>query len=95
MGVDIHHRKLEGCNSHLIQTEGVHLNYISLVIFLSEVQDRIEQDLFLLGGGLSQVLVYMGLWEDLEVLLVVQWLAFCIKFCCLVNLQSLTTNIVL
>ncbi|KAM3926878.1 uncharacterized protein RB166_009715 [Leptodactylus fuscus] len=50
-GVVVRHRQLEGNNSGLLRSDGVHLNDIGLDIFLSGIQDGIEQALFLLGGG--------------------------------------------
>ncbi|KAM3928101.1 uncharacterized protein RB166_006232 [Leptodactylus fuscus] len=50
-GVVVRHRQLEGDNSRLLRADGVHLNEIGLDIFLSGLQDGVEQALFLLGGG--------------------------------------------
>ncbi|KAM3933227.1 uncharacterized protein RB166_001093 [Leptodactylus fuscus] len=50
-GVVIRHRQLEGDNSRLLRPDGVHLNDIGQDIFLSGLQDGVEQALFLLGGG--------------------------------------------
>lgn len=50
-GVVIRHRQLEGDNRRLMIGDGVHLNGIGLNIFLSGLQDGVEQALFLLGGG--------------------------------------------
>ncbi|KAM3926882.1 uncharacterized protein RB166_009719 [Leptodactylus fuscus] len=50
-GVVVRHRQLEGDNSRLLREDGVHPNDIGLDIFLSGLQDGIEQALFLLGGG--------------------------------------------
>lgn len=54
-GVVIRHRQLEGDNRRLMRADGVHLNNIGLDIFLSGLQDGVEQALFLLGGGRSTV----------------------------------------
>lgn len=54
-GVVIRHRQLEGDNRRLMIADGVHLNNIGLDIFLSGLQDGIEQALFLLGGGRTSV----------------------------------------
>ncbi|KAM4026879.1 uncharacterized protein ACNLHF_022756 [Anomaloglossus baeobatrachus] len=50
-GVVIRHRQLEGDNRRLMGTDGVHLNEIGLDIFLSGLQDGVEQALLLLRGG--------------------------------------------
>ncbi|KAM3936778.1 uncharacterized protein RB166_000586, partial [Leptodactylus fuscus] len=50
-GVVVRHRQLEGDNRRLMRPDGVHLNEIGLDIFLSGLQDGVEQALFLLGGG--------------------------------------------
>ncbi|KAM3936789.1 uncharacterized protein RB166_000745 [Leptodactylus fuscus] len=50
-GVVVRHRQLEGDNRRLMRPDGVHLNDIGLDIFLSGIQDGVEQALFLLGGG--------------------------------------------
>ncbi|KAM3936660.1 uncharacterized protein RB166_016958 [Leptodactylus fuscus] len=50
-GVVIRHRQLDGDNSRLLRPDGVHLNDIGQDIFLSGLQDGIEQALFLLSGG--------------------------------------------
>ncbi|KAM3918396.1 uncharacterized protein RB166_013294 [Leptodactylus fuscus] len=50
-GVVIRHHQLEGDNSRLLRPDGVHLNDIGQDIFLSGLQDGVEQALFLLGGG--------------------------------------------
>ncbi|KAM4048700.1 uncharacterized protein ACNLHF_008077 [Anomaloglossus baeobatrachus] len=52
-GIVVRHRQLEGDNSPLMITDGVHLNEIGLDIFLSGLQDGIEQALCLMGGGRS------------------------------------------
>ncbi|KAM3936834.1 uncharacterized protein RB166_001414 [Leptodactylus fuscus] len=49
--VVVRHRQLEGDNRRLMRADGVHLNEIGLDIFLSGLQDGVEQALFLLGGG--------------------------------------------
>ncbi|KAM4020115.1 uncharacterized protein ACNLHF_000667 isoform 2-T2 [Anomaloglossus baeobatrachus] len=49
-GVVIRHRQLEGDNRHLIMQDGVHLTDAGLDIFLSGLQEGIEQALSLLGG---------------------------------------------
>ncbi|KAM4026765.1 uncharacterized protein ACNLHF_022617 [Anomaloglossus baeobatrachus] len=54
-GVVVRHRQLEGDNSSLMLPDGVHLSDIGLDIFLSGLQDGIEQALLLLGGGRSAV----------------------------------------
>lgn len=54
-GVVIRHRQLEGDNRTLMREDGVHLNEIGLDIFLSGLQDGVEQALFLVGGGRSSV----------------------------------------
>ncbi|XP_044124736.1 uncharacterized protein LOC122919648 [Bufo gargarizans] len=54
-GVVIRHYQLEGDNQRLMRPDGVHLNDIGLDIFLSGLQDGVEQALFLLGGGRSAV----------------------------------------
>ncbi|KAM3936568.1 uncharacterized protein RB166_008366 [Leptodactylus fuscus] len=53
--VVVRHRQLEGDNRRLMRSDGVHLNDIGLDIFLSGLQDGVEQALFLLGGGRSPV----------------------------------------
>lgn len=53
--VVVRHHQLEGHNRYLMMTDRVHLNDISHDIFLSALQDGIEQALFLLGGGRSSV----------------------------------------
>lgn len=50
-GVVVRHRQLEGDNRMLMRRDGVHLNDIGLDIFLSGLQDGVEQALFLLCGG--------------------------------------------
>ncbi|KAM3918948.1 uncharacterized protein RB166_013686 [Leptodactylus fuscus] len=50
-GVVVRHRQLEEDNRCLMRPDGVHLNEIGLDIFLSSLQDGVEQALFLLGGG--------------------------------------------
>lgn len=50
-GVVVRHRQLEGDNRRLMLRDGVHLNDIGLDIFLSGLQDGVEQALFLLRGG--------------------------------------------
>ncbi|KAM4021087.1 uncharacterized protein ACNLHF_001246 [Anomaloglossus baeobatrachus] len=50
-GVIVRHRQLEGTNARLMRPDGVHLNDIGLDIFLSGLQDGIEEALFVLGGG--------------------------------------------
>lgn len=66
-GVVICQRQLEGSNSQFMLHNGVHLNDISLNIFLSGVQDAIERDLFiLLSGGRSLVYGYTTLFWRLE-----------------------------
>ncbi|KAM3929143.1 uncharacterized protein RB166_006927 [Leptodactylus fuscus] len=52
-GVVVCHRQLEGDNRRLMRPDGVHLNDIGLDIFLSGIQDGVEQALFLLSGGRS------------------------------------------
>ncbi|XP_044130369.1 uncharacterized protein LOC122923581 isoform X2 [Bufo gargarizans] len=54
-GVVVRHRQLEGDNRSLMRPDGVHLSDIGLDIFLSGIQDGIEQAMFLLGGGRSPV----------------------------------------
>ncbi|XP_069801958.1 uncharacterized protein [Dendropsophus ebraccatus] len=54
-GVVVRHRQLEGDNRGLMSSDGVHLSEIGHDIFLSGLQDGIEQALFLLGGGRSPV----------------------------------------
>ncbi|KAM4031641.1 uncharacterized protein ACNLHF_019057 [Anomaloglossus baeobatrachus] len=54
-GFGIRHRQLEGNNSSLMLPDGVHLSDIGLDIFLSDLQDGIEQALLFLGGGRSTV----------------------------------------
>ncbi|KAM4025867.1 uncharacterized protein ACNLHF_026304 [Anomaloglossus baeobatrachus] len=54
-GVVVRHRQLEGDNSSLMLPDGVHLSDIGLDIFLSGLQDGIEQALLLMGGGRSAV----------------------------------------
>ncbi|KAG8442193.1 hypothetical protein GDO86_004498 [Hymenochirus boettgeri] len=54
-GVVIRHRQLEGDNRSLMRPDGIHLNEIGLDIFLSGLQDGIDQALFLLSGGRSSV----------------------------------------
>ncbi|XP_056397708.1 uncharacterized protein LOC130293230 [Hyla sarda] len=54
-GVVVRHRELEGDNRRFMISDGVHLNDIGLDIFLSGLQDGLEQALFLLGGGRSTV----------------------------------------
>ncbi|XP_044130444.1 uncharacterized protein LOC122923654 [Bufo gargarizans] len=54
-GVVVRHRQLEGDNRSLMRPDGVHLNEIGLDIFLSGIQDGVEQAMFLLGGGRSPV----------------------------------------
>lgn len=54
-GVVVRHRQLEGDNRQLMDGDGIHLNEIGLDIFLSGLQDGIEQALFLLGGGRRSV----------------------------------------
>lgn len=46
-GVVVRHRQLEGDNRRFMHLDGVHLNKISLDIFLSALQDGVEQALFL------------------------------------------------
>ncbi|XP_075174135.1 uncharacterized protein LOC142245371 isoform X2 [Anomaloglossus baeobatrachus] len=50
--VIVRYRQLEGTNARLMRPDGVHLNEIGLDIFLSGLQDGIEEALFVLGGGL-------------------------------------------
>lgn len=45
------HRQLEGDNHHLLQLDGIHMNEIGLDIFLSGLQDGVEQALLLLERG--------------------------------------------
>ncbi|KAM3923058.1 uncharacterized protein RB166_012151 [Leptodactylus fuscus] len=52
-GVVVRHRQLEGDNRRLMRPDGVHLNEIGLDIFLSGLQDGVEQALFRLGGGVG------------------------------------------
>ncbi|XP_069838464.1 uncharacterized protein [Dendropsophus ebraccatus] len=54
-GVVVRHRQLEGDNSRLMVSDGTHLTDIGSDIFLSGIQDGIEQAMFLLGGGRSPV----------------------------------------
>ncbi|XP_044158605.1 uncharacterized protein LOC122944427 isoform X3 [Bufo gargarizans] len=54
-GVVVRHWQLEGDNSSLMRPDGVHLTEIGLDIFLSGLQDGIEQAFSLLGGGRSPV----------------------------------------
>ncbi|XP_077154645.1 uncharacterized protein LOC143817270 isoform X1 [Ranitomeya variabilis] len=54
-GVVIRHKQLEGDNRALLRQDGVHLTDIGLDIFLSGLQDGIEQALLLMGGGRSHV----------------------------------------
>ena len=54
-GVVVRHRQLEGDNRRLMSQDGVHLNDIGMDIFLSGLQDGIEQALYILGGGRSSV----------------------------------------
>lgn len=54
-GVVVRHRQLEGDNRRLMRRDGVHLNDIGLDIFLSGLQDGVEQAMFLLGGGQNPV----------------------------------------
>ncbi|KAM4031880.1 uncharacterized protein ACNLHF_019256 [Anomaloglossus baeobatrachus] len=54
-GVVVRHRQLEGDNSSLMLPDGVHLSDIGLDIFLSGLQDGIEQSLLVMGGGRSAV----------------------------------------
>ncbi|KAM4048830.1 LOW QUALITY PROTEIN: uncharacterized protein ACNLHF_011452 [Anomaloglossus baeobatrachus] len=54
-GVVVRHRQLEGDNSSLMLPDGIHLSDIGLDIFLSGLQDGIEQALLLMGGGRSAV----------------------------------------
>lgn len=49
-GVVVRHHQLEGDNQRLMRTDCVHLNEDGLNIFLSGLQDGVEQALFLLGG---------------------------------------------
>lgn len=55
VGAVVRHRQLEGDNRQLMEGDGIHLNEIGLDIFLSGLQDGIEQTLFLLGGGRRSV----------------------------------------
>lgn len=50
-GIVVRHRQLEGNNRGLISEDGVHLSDIGHDIFLSGLQDAIEQAIFLLVGG--------------------------------------------
>lgn len=54
-GVVVRHRQLEGNNWRLMLVYGVHLNDIWLDIFLSGLQDGVDQAMFLLGGGKNGV----------------------------------------
>lgn len=54
-GVVVRHHQLEGDNRRLMLPDGAHLDDIGLDIFLSGLQDGIEQALFLMGGGRSPV----------------------------------------
>ncbi|XP_040278588.1 uncharacterized protein LOC120999931 isoform X1 [Bufo bufo] len=54
-GIVVRHRQLEGDNRSLMRPDGVHLTEIGLDIFISGLQDGIEQAMFLLGGGRSPV----------------------------------------
>ncbi|XP_069812924.1 uncharacterized protein [Dendropsophus ebraccatus] len=54
-GVVVRHRQLEGDNRRLMISDGTHLNDIGLDIFLSGLQDGVEQALYILGGGRSSV----------------------------------------
>ncbi|XP_056385834.1 uncharacterized protein LOC130282023 [Hyla sarda] len=54
-GVVVRHRELEGDNRRFMISDGVHLNDIGLDIFLSGLQDGVEQALFVLSGGRSSV----------------------------------------
>lgn len=54
-GVVVRHRQLEGDNRRMMRADGVHLNDIGLDIFMSGLQDGVEQALFLLGGSRSIV----------------------------------------
>ncbi|KAM4034613.1 LOW QUALITY PROTEIN: uncharacterized protein ACNLHF_021274 [Anomaloglossus baeobatrachus] len=54
-GVVVRHRQLAGDNSSLMLPDGVHLSDIGIDIFLSGLQDGIEQALLLMGGGRSAV----------------------------------------
>lgn len=54
-GVVVRPYQLEGDNWHLMHTDGVHLNEIGLDIFLSGLQDGVEQALYLLGAGRSSM----------------------------------------
>ncbi|KAM4021794.1 uncharacterized protein ACNLHF_027113 [Anomaloglossus baeobatrachus] len=50
-GVVVCHMQLEGDNRQLMGPDGIHLNEIGLDIFISGVQDGVEQALMLLRGG--------------------------------------------
>lgn len=54
-GEVVRHRQLKGDNRGLMRPDGVHLNNIGLDIFLSGIQDGIEQAMFLLSGGRSSL----------------------------------------
>ncbi|KAM4025860.1 uncharacterized protein ACNLHF_026288 [Anomaloglossus baeobatrachus] len=54
-GVVVRHRQLEGDNRRLMMPDGVHLTDIGLDIFLSGIQDGLEQAFFLMSGGRSPV----------------------------------------
>ncbi|XP_073517775.1 uncharacterized protein [Phyllobates terribilis] len=54
-GVVMRHHQLEGDNSSLMLPDGVHLTEIGLDIFLSGLQDSIEQAFYQMGGGRSAV----------------------------------------
>ncbi|KAM3920320.1 uncharacterized protein RB166_014717, partial [Leptodactylus fuscus] len=64
--VVVRHRQLEGDNRRLMRADGVHLNEIGLDIFLSGLQDGVEQALFLLGGGGSEpsVILWSPPWRS-------------------------------
>ncbi|XP_077137893.1 uncharacterized protein LOC143804036 [Ranitomeya variabilis] len=54
-GIVVRHHQLEGDQSGLLRSDGIHLTNIGLDIFLSGLQDGIEQALRLKGGGRSHV----------------------------------------
>lgn len=54
-GVVIRHRDLEGDNRRFMLPDGAHLNERGTEIFLTGLQEGVEQALFLLGGGRSTV----------------------------------------
>ncbi|XP_073515221.1 uncharacterized protein [Phyllobates terribilis] len=59
-GVVIRHRELEGDGAGLIRPDGVHLTDSGLDIFLSGLQDGVEQALMMMDGGRSPAYKYAG-----------------------------------